>query len=88
MDGKMQIPLAEIATLKLATGPSMLRNENGMLSGYVYVDVAGRDVGGYVAEAKRAVRKDSVAGRDTTLAWSGQYESMERVRERLNWCFR
>ena len=54
----MQIPLAEIASLKLATGPSMLRNENGMLNGYVYVDVAGRDVGSYVAEAKRAVRKD------------------------------
>ena len=57
MDGKMQIPLAEIATLKLATGPAMLRNENGMLNGYVYVDVAGRDVGSYVAEAKRAVRE-------------------------------
>src|SRR5947199_7135610 len=57
MDGKMQIPLAQIATLKFATGPSMLRNENGMLSGYVYVDVAGRDVGSYVAEAKRAVRE-------------------------------
>jgi len=55
LDGKMQIPLAQIATLKLVTGPSMLRNENGMLNGYVYVDVAGRDMGGYVAEAKRVV---------------------------------
>ena len=64
MDGKMQIPLAEIATLKLTSGPSMLRNENGMLSGYVYVDVAGRDVGGYVAEAKRVVARtgDPAAG--------------------------
>ena len=83
MDGKMQIPLAEIATLKLATGPSMLRNENGMLNGYVYVDVAGRDVGSYVAEAKLAVRKDVVLPAGYTLAWSGQYEAMERVRERL-----
>jgi Cu(I)/Ag(I) efflux system membrane protein CusA/SilA len=83
MDGKMQIPLAEIATLKLATGPSMLRNENGMLNGYVYVDVAGRDVGSYVAEAKRAVRKDVALPAGYTLAWSGQYEAMERVRERL-----
>src|SRR4029078_346754 len=57
MDGKLQIPLAEIATLKLARGPAMLRNENGMLNGYVYVDVTGRDIGGYVAEAKRAVRE-------------------------------
>jgi Cu(I)/Ag(I) efflux system membrane protein CusA/SilA len=83
MDGKMQIPLAEIATLKLATGPSMLRNENGMLNGYVYVDVAGRDVGGYVAAAKLAVRKDVALPAGYTLAWSGQYEAMERVRERL-----
>jgi copper/silver efflux system protein len=83
MDGKMQIPLAEIATLKLASGPSMLRNENGMLSGYVYVDVAGRDVGSYVAEAKRVVLEKVPLPPGFTLAWSGQYEAMERVRERL-----
>jgi len=83
MDGKMQIPLAEIATLKLTSGPSMLRNENGMLNGYVYVDVTGRDVGGYVAEAKRVVAEQVVLPPGYTLAWSGQYEAMERVRERL-----
>jgi len=83
MDGKQQIPLAEIATLKLASGPSMLRNENGMLSGYVYVDVAGRDVGSYVDEAKRAVRDGLQLPAGYTLTWSGQYEAMERVRERL-----
>ena len=83
MDGKMQIPLAEIATLKLTSGPSMLRNENGMLNGYVYVDVAGRDVGSYVAEAKRVVAQRVTLPPGYTLAWSGQYEAMERVRERL-----
>ena len=83
MDGKMQIPLAQIAELKLTTGPSMLRNENGMLNGYVYVDVTGRDVGGYVAEAKRVVREKVHLPPGYTLAWSGQYEAMERVRERL-----
>jgi Cu(I)/Ag(I) efflux system membrane protein CusA/SilA len=83
MDGKMQIPLAQIATLKLATGASMIRNENGMLCGYVYVDVAGRDVGSYVAEAKRAVLGAVRLPAGYTLAWSGQYEAMERVRERL-----
>jgi Cu(I)/Ag(I) efflux system membrane protein CusA/SilA len=83
MDGKLQIPLAEIATLKLSTGPSMLRNENGMLNGYVYVDVAGRDVGGYVADAKRVVRENVQLPPGYTVAWSGQYEAMERVRERL-----
>ena len=83
MDGKLQIPLAEIATLKLTSGPSMLRNENGMLSGYVYVDVAGRDVGSYVADAKRAVLQNVQLPTGYTLSWSGQYEAMERVRERL-----
>jgi Cu(I)/Ag(I) efflux system membrane protein CusA/SilA len=83
MDGKRQIPLAEIATLKLTSGPAMLRNENGMLNGYVYIDVAGRDVGGYVADAKRAVLEQVKLPPGYTLAWSGQYEAMERVRERL-----
>jgi len=83
MDGKIEVPLAEIATLKLTSGPSMLRNENGMLNGYVYVDVAGRDVGSYVAEAKRMVRDKVELSPGYTLQWSGQYEAMERVRERL-----
>ena len=83
MDGKAHIPLAEIATLKLASGPSMLRNENGMLAGYVYVDVAGRDVGSYVAAAKLAVSANIAVPPGYTLAWSGQYEAMARVRERL-----
>ncbi len=83
MDGKMQIPLAQIATLKMTTGPSMLRNENGMLNGYVYVDVAGRDIGGYVAEAKRVVHDRVALPPGYTVAWSGQYEAMERVRERF-----
>ncbi len=83
LDGKIEIPLAQIATLKLVTGPAMLRNENGMLNGYVYVDVAGRDIGGYVAEAKRVVSENVQLPPGYTLAWSGQYEAMERVRERL-----
>jgi Cu(I)/Ag(I) efflux system membrane protein CusA/SilA len=61
----------------------MLRNENGMLNGYVYVDVDGRDVGGYVADAKRVVREQVALPPGYTLQWSGQYEAMERVRERL-----
>ena len=83
MDGKQQIPLAQIATLKMTTGPSMLRNENGMLNGYVYIDVAGRDVGSYVADAKAAVSGKVRLPPGYTLAWSGQYEAMERVRARL-----
>jgi copper/silver efflux system protein len=83
MDGKAQIPLGQIATLKLTTGPGMLRNENGMLSGYVYVDVAGRDVGTYVAEARRLVAREVNMPPGYTLTWSGQFEAMARVRERL-----
>jgi Cu(I)/Ag(I) efflux system membrane protein CusA/SilA len=81
--GNQQIPLAQIADIRLATGPSTLRNENGMLNGYVYVDVAGRDVGGYVADAKKMVREHIQLPAGYSLVWSGQYEAMERVRERL-----
>jgi copper/silver efflux system protein len=81
--GNQHIPLAQIADIKLASGPAMLRNENGMLNGYVYVDVAGRDVGGYVADAKKLVREQIHLPAGYSLVWSGQYEAMERVRERL-----
>ncbi|MCI0443994.1 CusA/CzcA family heavy metal efflux RND transporter [bacterium] len=77
-----QIPIAQVAQVELLTGPSMIRDENGLLSGYVYVDVAGRDIGGYVQEAKAAV-KDLKLPTGYTLVWSGQYENMQRVKERL-----
>jgi len=79
----MQIPLAQLAEIKIRSGPSMLRNENGMLTGYVYVDVAGRDIGSYVDEAKRVVRDGLQLPAGYTVHWSGQYEAMERVRARL-----
>jgi Cu(I)/Ag(I) efflux system membrane protein CusA/SilA len=83
MDGRMQIPVGQLADVRLVSGPAMLRNENGMLNGYVYVDVADRDVGSYVAEAKRAVAEQVTLPAGYSLVWSGQYEAMERVRERL-----
>jgi Cu(I)/Ag(I) efflux system membrane protein CusA/SilA len=61
----------------------MIRDENGLLSGYVYVDLAGRDIGGYVEEAKALVQKELQLPTGYTLTWSGQYENMLRVRERL-----
>jgi len=78
-----QIPLKQVAELRTVTGPSMIRNENGLLVGYVYVDIAGRDVGGYVEEAKRVVGERVKLPLGTSLEWSGQYENMLRVRERL-----
>jgi Cu(I)/Ag(I) efflux system membrane protein CusA/SilA len=61
----------------------MLRNENGFLAGYVYVDVAGRDIGSYVEEARARVRERLELEPGYVLQWSGQYENMLRVRERL-----
>ena len=78
-----QIPLGQIADIVLRTGPSMIRNENGLLAGYVYVDVAGRDIGSYVDEAKRVVEEKLQLPQGYGLLWSGQYENMLRVRERL-----
>ena len=78
-----QIPMAEIADLQLVEGPAMIRDENGQLAGYVYVDMAGRDVGGYVAEAKARVEQQVTLPKGYSLTWSGQHENMLRVRERL-----
>jgi Cu(I)/Ag(I) efflux system membrane protein CusA/SilA len=83
MDGRMQVPISQLADLKMRSGPAMLRNENGLLTGYVYIDVADRDIGGYVEEAKRAVAGHFRPPPGYSLTWSGQYEAMERVRERL-----
>jgi Cu(I)/Ag(I) efflux system membrane protein CusA/SilA len=83
MDGQAQIPLAQLAEIRTVSGPGMLRDENGMLNGYVYVDVAGRDVGSYVDEAKAAVREGIKLPPGYSLIWSGQYEAMQRVREKL-----
>ncbi|OGR59695.1 MAG: cation transporter [Elusimicrobia bacterium GWA2_69_24] len=77
------IPLAELADIGLKLGPAMIRNENGLLAGYVYVDVAGRDIGGYVEEAKKQVASALSLPAGYALQWSGQYENMARVKERL-----
>lgn len=78
-----QVPLAQLAELRMVSGPAMIRDEDGMLSGYVYVDMADRDVGSYVEELKQVVRDKIELPTGYTLAWSGQYEFMERVKERL-----
>ncbi len=78
-----QIPLAQVANIQLTHGPSMLRDENGFLAGYVYVDIAGRDVGSYVEQARQLVENTVSLKPGYVLQWSGQYENMIRVRERL-----
>jgi Cu(I)/Ag(I) efflux system membrane protein CusA/SilA len=78
-----QIPLGELADISISLGPSMIRDENGMLAGYVYVDIAGIDVGTYVAQAKKAVASQLQLPAGYALQWSGQFENMLRVKERL-----
>src|SRR3989337_2404980 len=78
-----QIPLAQLADIRLTTGPSMIRDEDAQLSGYVYVDMVGRDIGGYVEEAKKKVAEQVQIPTGYTLVWSGQYEYMQRAKERL-----
>jgi Cu(I)/Ag(I) efflux system membrane protein CusA/SilA len=83
--GGTQVPLGQLATIKLLEGPSMIRDEDGKLSGYVYVDVdtEKRDIGSYVEEAKIAVDKELKLKAGYLLAWSGQYEAMARVKEKM-----
>jgi len=78
-----QIPLSQLATLRTLNGPSMIRNENGLLAGYVFVDMTDSDVGGYVERARAAVDKQLTLPNGYSIEWSGQYENMLRVRERL-----
>jgi Cu(I)/Ag(I) efflux system membrane protein CusA/SilA len=83
--GKGQIPMAEIADVRLVEGPSMIRDENGLLAGYVYVDfdTSRIDVGTFVGNAKRAVARAVSLPAGYSLTWSGQYENMLRVKDRL-----
>jgi Cu(I)/Ag(I) efflux system membrane protein CusA/SilA len=82
-DGKAQIPLSQLATIRMVSGPSMIRNEEGMLTGYVYVDIADRDLNSYMEEAGNLLREKVKVPQGYAIAWSGQYEAMRRVRERL-----
>ncbi len=79
----VEVPVAQLVTLTFRSGPAMVRDENGMLAGYVFIDISGRDIGGYVEELKQAVNAKVKLPPGYTLAWSGQYEFMQRVYERL-----
>jgi Cu(I)/Ag(I) efflux system membrane protein CusA/SilA len=84
-EGQRQVPLGELARVKIATGPAMIRDEDGLLTGYVFVDVAGRDISSYVEEASRVVRDQVKLPPGYAVLWSGQYEAMARVRARLTY---
>jgi Cu(I)/Ag(I) efflux system membrane protein CusA/SilA len=79
------VPLGHLADISVKTGPAMIRDENGRLSGYVYVglDTSTRDIGSYVADAKKAVSNKIQLPTGYQLIWSGQFEYMERIKDRL-----
>src|SRR5215468_7482801 len=80
-----QVPMAQLADVRLTTGTTLVRSEGAELLGYVYVDVTGRDLGGYVAEAQRVVQTQVQLPAGYRLEWSGQYEYMQRAKERLTY---
>ncbi len=82
-NGDKQIPLAELATIRMLNGPSMIRNEDGLLTGYVFVDLANRAPGDYVEQARQVLNDKLKLPAGYSVLWSGQYESAERVRQRL-----
>ena len=81
--GQRHVPLAQLATIAAATGPAMVRSENGLLTGYVYVDLAGRDARSYAKEGGRLLSRSLTLPPGYTISWSGQYEDLQRVTERL-----
>jgi Cu(I)/Ag(I) efflux system membrane protein CusA/SilA len=81
--GGAQVPLGQLADITLTTGPAMIRDEGGQLAGYVYVDTATGDIGGYVDRAKRAIGEHVKLPTGYTLLWTGQYEFQVRARERF-----
>ena len=81
--GERQIPLGALATIQMTNGPAMIRNENGLLTGYVYIDIGDRDAGSYVADASRLLKEQVKLPPGYAISWSGQYEAIERVHNRL-----
>ncbi|MBC7908132.1 MAG: efflux RND transporter permease subunit [Rhodospirillaceae bacterium] len=82
MDGNA-IPLGQLAKVRLSRGPAGIRTENALLSAYIYVDIRDRDIGGYVAEARKAVQDNVHMPTGYFVTWSGQFEYMERAIEKL-----
>ncbi|MEI6557615.1 MAG: CusA/CzcA family heavy metal efflux RND transporter [Rhodospirillaceae bacterium] len=82
MDGT-PVPLGQLARVSLSQGPATIRTENALLSVYIFVDLHDRDLGGFVEEARRAVREQVRLPPGTVVQWSGQFEYMERAKEKL-----
>jgi copper/silver efflux system protein len=81
--GGVMVPLGQVAKVKLVQGPPAIRTENALLSAYIFVDIRDRDIGGYVADAQRAVRERVKFPPGYYATWSGQFEYMQRAIEKL-----
>ena len=81
--GAHQAPLSELATIQVRSGPAMIRDENGFLTGYVYVDLGDRDPGSYIAEANAVLQQKVQLPAGYAMNWGGQYESSQRANARL-----
>jgi Cu(I)/Ag(I) efflux system membrane protein CusA/SilA len=81
--GGAQIPLAQLASIEHARGPAMISSENGLLLATVLLNVQGRDVGGFVEEARATVARDVSLPPGYYVGWSGRWENQERARARL-----
>ena len=79
-----RISLADVADVRVVDGPPVIKSEDARLNGWSYVDITGRDLGSYVAEAQRVVAESVDLPAGYSLAWSGQYEYMVRAKERLS----
>ena len=78
-----QVPLGQVAAIRQVAGPMVIRTEDAVPTAWVFVDPGDRDVGGYVADAKRMVAENVALPPGYTVAWSGQFEYMERARARM-----
>ena len=83
LPGGGTVPLGEVAKVELTRGATSIRTENGQLAVYVFVDITGRDLGGYVAEAQAAVANEVTLAPGTYVSWSGQFEYLRRAEARL-----
>ena len=81
--GGAQVALGQLARINVVKGSTLIKSENAVLNNVVYVDVRGRDIGGYVAEAQQVVAKRVPLPPGYRIAWSGQFESLERANARL-----
>jgi Cu(I)/Ag(I) efflux system membrane protein CusA/SilA len=83
LPGGGAVPLGEVAKVQLTRGATTIRTENGQLATYIYVDIDGRDLGGYVGDAQKAVAASVKLPQGYSVGWSGQYESLERAEARM-----